>query len=275
MRNVEERVAEGFGDEWSRFDQTELSEEDHTQIWRDYFAIFPWDSLPANPEGLDVGCGSGRWARLVAPRVGKLICVDPSEQALAVAAKTLSGFDNVECIEASANEIPVADGSQDFAYSLGVLHHVPDTAEAVCAVVRKLKPGAPFLLYLYYRFDNRPWWFRRVWQCSEIARAVVSKMPYAIRYLVSQSLAVTLYWPLARLSLLVERLGRDPSLVPLAYYRDKGFYVMRTDALDRFGTRLEKRFTRDEIVELLEEAGCTQPVFSEEPPFWVVVARKT
>jgi hypothetical protein len=62
---------------------------------------------------------------------------------------------------------------------------------------------------------------------------------------------------------------------PLAYYRDKGFYVMRTDALDRFGTRLEQRFSRADIVAMLHAAGCVDPVFSTRPPYWVVVARKS
>ena len=29
--------------------------------------------------------------------------------------------------------------------------------------------------------------------------------------------------------------------------KNKTFYFMRTDALDRFGTKLEKRFTKEEI----------------------------
>jgi hypothetical protein len=49
---------------------------------------------------------------------------------------------------------------------------------------------------------------------------------------------------------------------------------MRTDALDRFGTRLEKRFTRDEITAMLTRAGFTDIQFSEGMPRWVAVARK-
>jgi ubiquinone/menaquinone biosynthesis C-methylase UbiE len=45
-------------------------------------------------------------------------------------------------------ELPFADGSMDFGYSLGVLHRVPSIAEALRACTRKLKPGAPFLVYL-------------------------------------------------------------------------------------------------------------------------------
>ena len=33
---------------------------------------------------------------------------------------------------------------------------------------------------------------------------------------------------------------------PLSDYKNKSFYTMRTDALDRFGTKLEKRFSKKE-----------------------------
>ena len=105
-----------------------------------------------------MGCGSGRWARLVAPRVGLLHCIDPS-CALDVARNTLKEHSNIIFHRASVSEQILRVGSQDFGYSLGVLHHIPDTYSAICSCVALLKPGAPFLLYLYYNFDNRPYWF--------------------------------------------------------------------------------------------------------------------
>ena len=48
-------------------------------MFENYFSIFPWDTLPPNSVGFDLGCGSGRWARRVAPRVGTLHLIDPSE----------------------------------------------------------------------------------------------------------------------------------------------------------------------------------------------------
>lgn len=76
--NVDHETVEGFGDEWVRFDQSELPEQDHKAGFEMYFSVFPWHVLPKNAEGFDLGCGSGRWAKLVAPRVGRLHCIDPS-----------------------------------------------------------------------------------------------------------------------------------------------------------------------------------------------------
>ena len=68
-------------------------------------------------------------------------------------------------------------------------------------------------------------------------------IPHGIRYAMSQVIAALVYWPLARSAKLAEYLGMNVVNFPLAPYRNWGFYVMRTDALDRFGTRLEQRFT--------------------------------
>ncbi|MDQ3280749.1 MAG: class I SAM-dependent methyltransferase [Acidobacteriota bacterium] len=273
-RNVDETVVSGFGDEWSRFDQGAVPETELRELFDAYFDIFPWQSLPKDAVGMDVGCGSGRWARLVAPRVGKLICVDASKEAAAVAQRNLADQPNCEVIVASVGDLPVEDHSLDFAYSLGVLHHIPDTAAGIRSCAAKLKPGAPLLVYLYYAFDNRPLWFRMLWLMSNPIRLFVSRMPHALRYLVSQMLATVVYWPLARFARLCEKLGMNVELMPLSYYRRRSFYVMRTDVLDRFGTRLEKRFTRDQIATMMHEAGIENIRFNDAPPFWCAVGTK-
>ena len=68
--------------------------------------------------------------------------------------------------------------------------------------------------------------------------------------------------------------GRSSAALPLAYYADKSFYVMRTDAYDRFCTRLEKRFRRGEIAGMLMRAGFREIAFSDAPPFWCAVGLK-
>jgi SAM-dependent methyltransferase len=274
MGNIDRQTVAGFGDEWDAFDQSGLSDEELERRFAEYFSVFPWDALPADACGFDLGCGSGRWARLVAPRVAKLHCIDPSPKALAVARRTLAGAANVQFHVADAHDIPLPDGSQDFGYSLGVLHHIPDTAAAMAACVRKLKPGAPFEVYLYYRFDNRPAWFRAVWRASDIARRGVSALPFSARKGVAAVIAAAVYYPLARGAKLAETQGIDVSNVPLAYYRNTSFYTMRTDALDRFGTRLEHRFTRDEIEAMMRSCGLEDIRFSDHAPYWVACGRR-
>jgi SAM-dependent methyltransferase len=272
--NVDVRTVAGFGQEWQHFDQNEISHEELERCFQDYFSMFPWEKLAPNSSGVDVGCGSGRWTALVAKRTGRLLALDASREALNVARSRLAGQSNVSFACCSVEGMPVEDETLDFAYSLGVLHHVPDTVAAMKAIATKLKSGAPFLVYLYYRFDESPFWFKGLWWVSNLLRTGISRLPFKLRLSVCQLIALTVYWPLARMALILERLGKLPQHWPLAFYRDKTAYIMRTDALDRFGTRLEKRFTRAEIQSMLEKSGFRDIQFSSGKPYWVALCKK-
>lgn len=273
MKNIDHKTIESFGDEWTRFDQGEISEDEALKGFLEYFAIFPWASLPNIAEGFDMGCGSGRWARWVAPRVGHLHCIDPSS-AIEIAKKTLSSYDNVSFHRASVEGQCLPLGSQDFGYSLGVLHHIPDTAAAIRSCVDLLKPGAPLLLYLYYAFDNRPWWFRSIWRMSDLGRRLICRLPSWLKQLVTDAISMVVYLPLAVLSRFLERLHFSVASIPLSYYRNHSFYTMRTDARDRFGTPLEQRFTQSQITEMMRFSGLVDVLFSNSAPYWCAIGFK-
>ncbi len=271
-RNIDTETVAGFGFEWQKFTQADVDAAELLRSFNRYFSIFPWELLPVDGGvGADIGCGSGRWARFIAPRVTRLHLIDASQQALDVARANLAGMTNVEFHRASVGELPFAENSLDFAYSLGVLHHVPDTLGAIRSIKRVLKPGAPFLVYLYYSFDNRPRWYRLLWSASNQLRLLVSRMPIIVKYSVSQAIALLVYWPLARSFRLLESAGITSSNWPLREYAHSSFYSMRTDALDRFGTRLEQRFSRQQIRECLEDAGFKRIRFAETPPYWCAI----
>jgi ubiquinone/menaquinone biosynthesis C-methylase UbiE len=272
-KNIDENTVNSFGDEWSRYSQLDLPKDEAQKIFDEYFSIFPWEDLPKKASGFDMGCGSGRWAKLVSPRVGHLHCIDPSF-ALDVARAALISEVNVSFHTASADEIPLPFESQDFGYSLGVLHHIPDTPSALRACVSMLKKGAPFLVYLYYAFDNRSLIYRLIWRFSDLLRRVICNFPSKPKYLITDILAILIYYPLARFSLFAEFLGFEVRSIPLSYYRGHSFYTMRTDSRDRFGTPLEKRFTRHEITIMMQEAGLENVIFSDKAPYWCAVGTK-
>jgi SAM-dependent methyltransferase len=273
LDNLDVDAVKSFGDEWSRYDQSEMSNEEGLKIFNDYFYVFPWSLLSPDSEGFDMGCGSGRWAKFVAPRVGKLHCIDPSS-ALDVARKNLSEFESVKFISSSVDKNPLPPGSQDFGYSLGVLHHVPDTEAAIKSCVDMLKPGAPFLLYLYYSFDNRGLLYRVIWHISDYFRRGIHRLPPGLKNFSTDVIAVLIYYPLARLSFVLNKFGIKASGIPLYYYRNHSFYTMRTDSRDRFGTPLEHRFSREQIKVFMERGGLTEVKFSELAPFWCAVGLK-
>lgn len=273
--NYDSKTVKGFGEEWTQYDQSKLPDNELHDWFSAYFSLFPFDLLTEKSVGADFGCGSGRWAKLMAPRVGRLLCVDASKAALSVAKKNLATIPNVDFIHSTVNAVSIPDESLDFAYSLGVLHHVPDTADAIKACAAKLKPGAPFLIYLYYAFDNKPLWFRGVWKLSDYLRRIISKLPFKIKLGVSKCIAATVYFPLARLALALDKVGVKTTNIPLSSYKDKSFYTMCTDSLDRFGTRLEHRFTQKEIIEMLTNAQMTTISISTTFPFWCAIGYKS
>ena len=274
MGNIDHAVVKDFGHEWGEYSQDGLSDAELERSFNQYFHIFPFDKLDQNAQGFDMGCGSGRWAKLVAPRVGTLNCIDPSDQALNVAKDNLTGQNNVNFFVASVDEDILEEKSQDFGYCLGVLHHIPDTLAGLHKCSALLKSGAPFLVYLYYRFDHKPWWFKMIWRASDIIRRFTCKLPFPLKKFVALLIAIFVYMPLARFALLMEKIGRDVENIPLTDYRNKSFYFIRTDALDRFGTRLEHRYTRDEIVQMLESSGFENITFSDQMPYWTALAWK-
>jgi SAM-dependent methyltransferase len=271
--NIDNKVVEDFGKEWSAFNHQKINDASLDSAFNSYFKYFPFDDLK-NAEGFDMGCGSGRWAKFVASKVGFLNCIDPSQLALDQAKLNLIDAKNVKTECAGVDNNSLLDNSQDFGYSLGVLHHIPDTHLALQSCSKKLKSGAPFLLYLYYRFDNKPKSYYFLWKISDFLRNIISRLPFFLKFIISQMIAFLIYLPLARGALLFEKIGVNVSNFPLTWYRNEPFYILRTDALDRFGTRLEQRFTKAEIIKMLQDSDFQNFKFSNQEPFWTVLAYK-
>ena len=70
-------------------------------------------------------------------------------------------------------------------------------------------------------------------------------------------------------------LGIKKTNLPLWEYRNNSFYSMRTDSLDRFGTKVEKRFSKKEIEKLMYDSGLIKLDFSLSAPYWCVVGYKS
>lgn len=87
-------------------------------------------------------------------------------------------------------------------------------------------------------------------------------------------IAYIIYFPLSKAALYLEKLGLNVENIPLSEYRNKPFYQSKNDALDRFGTRLEQRFSKKQISEMLKKTGFDNIKFSTKAPYWCCVAVK-
>lgn len=272
--NIDWQTVNSFGSEWQKFNA--FSEAEIQQIGSEYFDLVDETVINQKTIALDVGCGSGRWARYLASRVHFIEAIDPSQAVLSASAY-LQDKKNVRISQASVNNIPFANESFDFVYSLGVLHHLPNTLLAIEKCHEKLKPGGWFLLYLYYAMDNRGFLYRLLFKVSTFFRLIISSLPQKAKQMVCDCIALIIYLPAARLSGLlasIPSLRKFAETLPLSYYRKTSFRVMQNDALDRFGTPLEKRFKRSEIEDMLKQAGFINIRFSTHQPFWHVIAQR-
>ena len=107
-------------------------------------------------------------------------------------------------------------------------------------------------------------------------RRVISSLPQPLKRLSATVIAGLIYWPLARISKVLEKLGRNTSNLPLHHYANMPFVMLANDALDRFGTSLEQRFSKAEITEMLRAADFDLSTlkFSDVEPFWTFVVQK-
>lgn len=272
--NTDAKTIESFGLEWDAFDT--FSEEEIAYIGNEYFDIINETHISPSSSVLDVGCGTGRWSKYIASKVGFVEAVDPS-MAVINAIRLTKTIPNIRISQAGVDSLPFADESFDLVFSLGVLHHIPDTQKAMRCCVEKAKIGGHFLVYLYYSLDNRGWAFKLLFHTSNGVRRIISKFPFGLKKFTCNGIATIVYYPLARGGTLLKKCFPTSSFytkLPLYYYHDKSFHIMKNDALDRFGTPLEQRFSKAEITEMMTACGLSDIVFSTKTPYWHAVGKR-
>jgi len=272
-KNINHKVVNEFGDEWMKF-----FEQDDDLVKKggeEYFDILTEEMINSETYVLDVGCGTGRWTKYLAPKVGFIEAVDPSD-AIYAADKLLDKIENIRLSKASIETLPFADETFDFVMSIGVLHHIPDTKQALIDCVKKVKKGGYFFVYLYYNLDRRGTFYKALFNASDLIRKIVSRLPGKLKHFVCDILALIFYLPFILIGRLFKFLGfKDlAKRMPLHGYQNRSFFMIRNDALDRFGTRLEQRFSKKQIIEMMEAAGLTDIVISNGIPFYHAVGKK-
>ena len=141
-----------FGEQWHRFraiqiDSLSGSRESHQR----FFAETGWS--PDELKGktiLDAGCGAGRFAEVALECGANLVAADLSVAAYACR-QTLERFpqDRFLVLRADLFDLPLAPGSFDGIYSLGVLQHTPDPLAAIRRLAPLLKPGGRLATWVY------------------------------------------------------------------------------------------------------------------------------
>jgi len=277
-QNLDQQVIDSFGHEWSAFDYAESETDDALDTQFSAYCT-PIDLTQFNSKSsvaADFGAGSGRWASRLLPHFSLVYALEPSDGANTVLKNKFASEPRIKILRETVGANSIPDGSLDLAMSLGVLHHIPDTGLAIKNVASKIKVGGVFLCYLYYNLENKPVFYRGLFWASNSLRWVISRLPHSMRRLIAQMIAGAIYFPLARTARILGNIGRDVSNFPLHHYANMPFVMLQNDALDRFGTRLEQRFSKKQITEMVGEAGFDLSTlkFSDIEPFWTFSVKK-
>ncbi len=181
---VRENVAARFGYEWNHFSDFELDEE--VASLKTWFQPRRLDEL-SGLVVLEAGCGMGRHAVIASQYGAKTVIGLDLGNSVEAAFRNTRHLPSVSIVQGDIYHPPLKDGSFDAAYSLGVLHHLPDPRRGFQALAPKVKTGGWFQVWVYGREGNG-------WIVHFInpIRAVTSRVPLGILSVLSWAVAVPL-----------------------------------------------------------------------------------
>lgn len=246
---IKRRTAESFAYEWARFGG--LRDE-----WRKNFLDYlrPLDAAWfAGRRVLDVGAGSGRHSFQAAELGAEVVAVDLGAS-IDVARRNLPT--RVLTVQADAEALPFAREAFDLVMSIGVLHHLPDPAGALRAIVPFARRGGYVHVYLYW--TGQRGWHRTVLRLVTSVRHVTTRIPHRALHVLCYPLAAVLeaiFVTPHRLARRISRMRRLSANLPLKTYADYPFGVLVNDQFDRLSAPLERRYTASEVRRLLETMG--------------------
>ncbi|HUP88818.1 MAG TPA: class I SAM-dependent methyltransferase, partial [Longimicrobiales bacterium] len=254
---VEERTAEAFGYEWTQY--SELADRYRKQ-YLDWLRPVTAEFFKGKAV-LEGGCGKGRHTALAAEFGARdVVAMDLSDAVESAFANTRNR-ENVHVVQADLNHPPVRSHF-DYAFSIGVLHHLPDPERGFSALVSKLKPGGAMSAWVYGREGNG--WI--VHGVTPVREHVTSHMPHGVLDVLSGMLTVPLwlgtklvYGP-ARGKLLGKTL---PYGEYLAYIAPFPFREQRSIVFDHLVAPVAYYIRRDEFAAWFQRAGLQDVVIEQ------------
>lgn len=231
VENDKQATAQNFGWQWRHF----------TEVDQRYAEQFLGWIAPVTPEFfrdkvvLEGGCGKGRHTQLAADWGARdVIGIDLSEAVETAYAATRS-LPNAHIIQADIYHLPFRRAF-DYAFSVGVLHHLPDPRNGFFSLASKVKPGGHVSAWVYGA-ENNEWIVRLVnpvrekitSRIDQRALLHLSKIPAAGMFLATK----LIYGPLNR---------RGSTLGQYLFYND---YL---SAIAPFGWREQHLIVFDHLV---------------------------
>lgn len=255
--DVEQRTAEAFGYEWTNY--SELADR-YRQQYLDWLRPVTADFFKGKVV-LEGGCGKGRHTALAAEFGAKdVVAIDLSDAVDAAFANTRH-FDNVHIIQADLNNPPVR-AVFDYAFSIGVLHHLPDPERGFKALVSRLKHGGHISAWVYGREGNG--WI--VHGVTPVREHVTSHMPHGVLDVMSGLITVPL-WLGTKLLYGPSKGKLGPVKLPygeyLAYIAPFPFREQRSIVFDHLVAPVAFYIRREEFAGWFTRAGLSDVVIEQ------------
>ena len=248
----QDAYAESFGDEWHRFRTVQIDSLNGTTESQDGFRR-KTGLTPEELRGrlvLDAGVGAGRYAEVMARWGAEVVGVDLT-RAVDAAAQNLRGYPAAHLVQADIFALPFRDETFDVAYSIGVLHHTPDTAAAFRRVAALVKKGGQLAVYVYHAGGLMRY-------TSDALRIVTTRLPRPLVYWGSTA-AIPIYY-LHRLPVLGRVL--EILLPTIGHPRWRWRWL---DTFDWYTPRYQWKHRYPEVFRWFREAGFNLVHIADEP----------
>ncbi len=239
-----------FSLEWTKHRTTQLDGRRGGESERTFIAktgLRPEDV--AGKLVLDAGCGMGRFADVVSRWGGWVVGVDLSHSVDAAAAN-LGERDGSAIVQADIFRLPFAPATFDIGYSIGVLHHTPDSAAAFRALAPLVKPGGALAVWVY---PENP-----LYAITDLYRRLTTRLPKRWLYALSHT-AIPLYW-LHRLPG-IGKLTRP--LLPTRLHPNRAWRVL--DTFDWYAPTYQSKHTYPEVAGWFQSSGYTAITLLPDP----------
>jgi SAM-dependent methyltransferase len=122
-----------------------------------FSTLIPFDEL-REKSVLEIGCGTGVHAKLLAEAGAQVTAVDLTPAAVELTRRRLElAHLDAHVVEADAEKLPFDDATFDFVWSWGVIHHSQSTDAVIAEIARVLRPGGRLALMVYHRTSITFW----------------------------------------------------------------------------------------------------------------------
>ena len=178
---------ENFGFEWTLHARTQLDSATSDESERTFQVKTGF--TPEQLRGkrvLDVGCGMGRFSDVASRWGASVVAIDLS-RAVDAAQRNIGARENVSIAQANIFDLPFREGTFDFIFSIGVLHHTPNTRAAFDNLPRLLRTDGKIAVWVYSSYDGFRWVF------SDFYRRFTWRLPKRMLHTLAYA-AIPLYY---------------------------------------------------------------------------------